>query len=359
MLRTIAKQQSTTHTGGHEVINRQFLLAERPHGAIQEHHLRYNEADLPELTSGQMLVQVEYYSLDPSMKGQMEASVSYAAGIPIGGVMRGRGVGRVIASRNAVVPVGAQAFGFFGMQDFAVCTGDEPHFHVFDPPVNPQAALGVLGGTGMTAYFGLLDIGKPQPGDTLLVSGAAGATGSVAGQIGRIKGCRVIGVAGTAEKCAWLVEELGFDGAINYRQDDLTSALDVLCPDGIDVFFDNVGGDILDLALARLKLHARVVLCGGISRYELTGKPTGPGNYFNLVLTRSRMEGFLLSDYLSRFDEARGDLRAWFESGALKQRATVYEGFRSLPTALVALFQGANTGKMLVRSDLQLEAPQP
>lgn len=332
-------------------VNRQFLLAARPRGVVQESDLKYHEAEIPQIEDGQFLVKVDYFSLDPSMKGQMEATVSYAAAIPIGGVMRGRGVGTVESSRRADMPVGAQVFGFFGMQDYAVYTGSEPHFHRFEPPVDPEAALGVLGGTGMTAYFGLLDVGQPKPGNTLLVSGAAGATGSVAGQIGRVKGCRVVGVAGSAEKCAWLTDELGFDGAINYRDEDLAAALDRLCPDGIDVFFDNVGGEVLDLALARLNLHARVVLCGGISRYEDTGKPTGPGNYFNLVLTRSRMEGFLLSDYIDRFDEARRELRGWFDGGDLKQRATVYEGFQQLPKALIALFRGANTGKMMVRSD--------
>jgi NADPH-dependent curcumin reductase len=202
----------------------------------------------------------------------------------------------------------------------------------------------------MTAYFGLLELGQPKPGETVVVSGAAGATGSIAGQIARIKGCRVIGMAGSADKCRWLTEELGFDAAINYRTEDVGAALDRLCPGGIDVYFDNVGGEILDLCLARIATHARVVLCGGISRYNATGPIPGPKNYFNLVFRRARMEGFIVLDYAARFPEAIAEMRQWIATGQLKQQVTVIDGFRELPRALIKLFEGYNTGKMMVKT---------
>ena len=201
----------------------------------------------------------------------------------------------------------------------------------------------------MTAYFGMLELGQPRPGNTVVVSGAAGATGSIAGQIARLKGCRVIGIAGSPEKCRWLTEELGFAAAIDYHKEDVGAALDKLCPNGIDVYFDNVGGEILDLCLARIAMNARVVICGGISRYNATGPIPGPKNYFNLVYRRARMEGFIVIDYAKRFEEAATEMRVWIAAGLLKHRATVIDGFESLPRALIRLFEGDNTGKMMVK----------
>ena len=209
--------------------------------------------------------------------------------------------------------------------------------------------MSVLGMTGMTAYFGLLDVGRPVAGETVVVSGAAGATGSVVGQIAKIKGCRAIGIAGGAEKCRWLTEELGFDAAIDYKSEKVKARLKELCPDGIDVFFDNVGGDILDAALARLALRGRIVLCGGIANYNATEPPPGPKNYLNLVSRRGRMEGFLISDYAKRFGEAASALGGWVREGKIKYRVDVQQGFENAPATLRRLFEGRNEGKQLLR----------
>jgi hypothetical protein len=230
-----------------------------------------------------------------------------------------------------------------------VTDGKTLPLRIYPEGTDPVAALGVFGGTGMTAYFGLLDLGESKPGQTVVVSGAAGATGSIAGQIARIKGCRVVGLAGGPAKCAWLTDELGFDVAIDYKSQDVGAALDAACPNGINIYFDNVGGEILDLCLARIAMNARVVICGGISRYNAQGPIPGPRNYFNLVFRRARMEGFIVLDYAKRFPEASRQLQQWIDSGELKHRATIVEGFENLPKALIKLFQGENIGKMMVK----------
>jgi NADPH-dependent curcumin reductase CurA len=330
-------------------VNRQFLLAARPQGMIKESDFSYHQAPMPEPEDGEVLVKVEYISLDPSMRGQMQSDVAYAAALDLGVVMRARGVGRIVTSNNPDFPVGAMVSGTLGMQEYAIGSNRVDRFRIFDDSLDPKVVLGTLGGTGLTAYFGLLDVGEAKAGDVVVVSGAAGATGSVAGQIAKIKGCSVFGMAGTDDKCEWLTGELGFDGAINYRTQSVADELDRLCPDGMNVYFDNVGGEILDICLDRLALNARVVICGGISRYNLEGQPPGPENYFNLVFRRARMEGFLAGDYAPRFEEALVDMQAWVEAGQLRQRETVVEGFENLPKALIALFEGANTGKMMVK----------
>ena len=337
-------------TGPPARVNRQFLLAARPHGMVKETDFEYREVPVPEIGAGEALVKTRYISLDPSMRGQMENRADYTAPLQLGDVMRARGVGEIVASSNPELPVGALAWGIFGMQNYAVTNGKGPQFRLLSEGEDPVLTLGVLGNTGLTAYFGLLAIGQPKPGDVVVVSGAAGATGSVAGQIAKIKGCTVIGMAGTDEKCAWL-KELGFDGAINYRTQDIAAELDRFCPKGIDVYFDNVGGEILDLCLARIATNARVVLCGGISRYNATEPVPGPKNYFNLVFRRARMEGFIQSDFADRYDEAIAEMRQWVEAGQLQGKATVIEGFRKLPGALIQLFEGKNTGKMMVKTD--------
>lgn len=334
---------------------RQFTLAARPTGKVQESDLAYREVDIPEPGTSEILVRNDYFSLDPSMKGHMEDRSDYRAPLQIGDVMAGRTVGKIVASKNPDYPVGGQVFGFLGWSDYTVTDGKRIPVHLYKSPVSPEAALGVLGGTGMTAYFGLTEVGEPREGDVLVVSGAAGATGNVAGQIGRILGCHVIGIAGSDEKCRMLKEELGFSATINYKTDQIGEALDRLCPNGIDIYFDNVGGEILDECLARLSLHARVVLCGGISHYNLEHKPSGPSNYFNLVFRRAKMQGFLLSDFSQQFDDARDQLIKWHESGQLVQKSTVIDGFCELPAALVKLFDGYNLGKMMVRNDLNSE----
>lgn len=331
-------------------VNRQFLLRSRPRGMVRASDLEYHEAPLPTPGQGEFLVRTRYISLDPSMRGHMENRSDYAAPLGIGDLMRARGVGEVVESNDAETPVGTAVFGFFGMQDYAVIKGRPPQFRLCPAGADLVAELGVLGSTGLTAYFGMLEVAEPRAGDVVVVSGAAGATGSVAGQIARIKGCRVIGIAGTAEKCGWL-DELGFDAAIDYKTRDVAAELDRLVPDGLDVYFDNVGGELLDFCLARLRLHARVALCGGISRYNETGELSGPKNYFNLVFRRARMQGFLLGDFADRFDAALDQMRSWLASGELRHRATVIAGFEQLPSALVRLFHGDNVGKMMVRTD--------
>jgi NADPH-dependent curcumin reductase CurA len=279
----------------------------------------------------------------------MENRADYVAPLEIGDLMRGNGVGRVIESNHQDFPEGTVVSGGFGWQEYAVSDGKSIPLQSVPSGVPVTASLSVLGVTGLTAYFGLLEIGQPKEGDVVLISGAAGATGSVAGQIARLKGCsRVVGIAGSKEKCDWLVNELGFDAAINYREEDQAQRVRELCPDGIDIFYDNVGGEILDIALANLRNNARVVICGGISRYNLAGEIPGPKNYFNLVFRRSRMEGFIVLDYAPRFGEAIKYLAENVASGKIKSRESIMEGFEHMPDALMALFSGDNIGKQLV-----------
>ena len=331
--------------------NQQFLLAARPEGELKYSDFELVEAPMPEPGEGEFLVEARYVAVEPAMKGWMEGRVDYVAPMQIGEVMRGNVLGEVVASNNGQFPEGSQVMGMLGWQRYAACDGKSvPLQHVPDN-IEPVAAMNVLGITGLTAYFGMLDIGKPEKGNTVLVSGAAGATGSIAGQLARIEGARVVGIAGGPDKCEWLVSELGFDAAIDYKSEDTAARVAALCPEGIDVFFDNVGGDILDIALDKLADRARVVLCGGISRYNETGPVPGPVNYFNLVLRRARMEGFIVLDYANRFPEAVEVLVKHLVSGELRHRETVLDGFEQLPQALMNLFTGANVGKQLVAVD--------
>jgi hypothetical protein len=331
-----------------DTTNQQFLLAARPQGEIKPSDFTLMDAPMPEPGPGEFLVEVHYLAVEPAMKGWIEARVDYIAPVEIGEVMRGQGAGVVIASNKAKFPVGTAVTGHVGWQRYMVTDGKSMPVRALPQGVSLSNGLNVLGITGLTAYFGMLEIGKPGKGDTVLVSGAAGATGSVAGQLARLRGARVIGIAGGPEKCAWLVSELGFDGAIDYKHEDSAARIAQLCPDGLDVYFDNVGGDILDAALANLADRARVVLCGGISRYNQTGPIPGPANYFNLVYRRARMEGFIVIDYAARFGEASQALSQLLASGQLRSKETIAEGFEALPHALIGLFRGSNIGKQLV-----------
>ena len=330
-------------------VNRQFLLAARPEGMVKASDFEYREAPVPVAGGGEVLVKAEYISLDPSMRGQMENRADYVAPLQLGDVMRAGAVGRVVESKREGFAAGDLVSGTLGMQDYAVFGGDEMPLRRFPADTDPQLALGMFGGTGMTAYFGLLELGQPKFGDTVVISGAAGATGSVAGQIAKLKGCTVIGIAGGSDKCAWLTEELGFDHAIDYKAGSVADGLSEYCPKGMDIYFDNVGGEILDECLKRIRMNARIVICGGISRYNATGPIPGPKNYFNLVFRRARMEGFIVLDYAPRFTEALMEMKLWAAAGALRQRATVVEGFNELPNALIQLFEGGNIGKMMVK----------
>jgi NADPH-dependent curcumin reductase CurA len=330
-------------------LNRQWTLARRPRGSIQPEDFRLVEAPVPALAEGEVLVRTLYLSCDPTQRGWM-AGDTYLPAIRIGEVIRAIAGGTVVESRHPGFQPGQLVTGMFGWQEWAVARPGTPSAPSRVPAGVPlETALSILGLTGITAYFGLLEVGRPRAGETVVVSGAAGATGSAVGQIARIQGCRVVGVAGGPEKCRVLTEELGFDAALDYRGGDLAARLGALCPGGVDVFFDNVGGPILDAALEHLALRGRVVLCGAISRYNDAGPSPGPGNYLNLLVRRGRMEGFIVLDYLPRAAEAVTALAGWLREGKLKDRVDVQEGFEQAPAALARLFSGENRGKQLVR----------
>jgi hypothetical protein len=326
-------------------------MAARPRGEIVPDDFTLIDAPMPEPATGEVLVEVLYLAVEPAMKGWMEARVDYVAPLQVGDVMRGQGVGVIVASQHPTLAVGTLVSGPLGWRRYLVSDGRSTPLRKVPEGVSPATALNVLGITGLTAYFGMHDIGRVQRGDTVLVSGAAGATGSVAGQLARIAGARVIGIAGGSQKCSWLVDELGFDEAIDYKAEDTALRVAQACPDGLDVFFDNVGGEILDIALNNLADHARVVLCGGISRYTAVALPPGPVNYFNLVYRRARMEGFIVLDFAQRFPEASNILLAHLKSGELRHRESILPGFTQLPQALINLFNGGNIGKQLVAVD--------
>jgi NADPH-dependent curcumin reductase CurA len=329
--------------------NRQIVLRERPVGMIGDSTFELVESPIPEPGPGEAVVRVTYLSLDPAMRGWIDAGDTYIAEVKIGDVMRGGGIGEVVASDTSALPVGSTVTGFLGWQDYMLVDAEADPPRVLPDGVAPVDALSVYGGTGITAYFGMLDVGRPQAGETVVVSGAAGATGSVAGQIARIQGCRVVGLAGTDEKCRWVTEECGFDACINYRTEDVRARLRQTCPDGVDVFFDNVGGEILERVLDRINDRARIVLCGAISIYNAVDLPPGPRNYFNLVVHRARMEGFIVLDYLERFAEAVIALAGWVADGRIKHRVDVVEGLEQAPCAMNRLFTGENAGKLVVK----------
>ncbi|WP_306209145.1 NADP-dependent oxidoreductase [Actinoplanes sp. RD1] len=335
---------------GDAKVNRQWVLANRPEAAVDEKTFELRTGAVPALQPGEALVRIEYLSVDPTQRSWLNDRAGYLPPVAVGEVMRAGGAGRVVESRNERFPVGQVVSGFTGWQDYLVIPADgTAGVRAVPDGIPPTAALGVLGSTGLAAYFGLLDIGRPQAGETVLVSGAAGATGSVAGQIARILGCRVIGVAGGPDKCAWVVGEAGFDACIDYRNEDVAQRLAELAPDGIDVFFDNVGGATLDAALGRLAMHARVVICGAVASGYAHERPAGPGNYVDLIQKRARMEGFLYFDYAERFPEAIGQLHTWVGEGRIKHTETVTDGFENAPDALRGLFEGRNNGKQLIR----------
>ncbi len=329
--------------------NRQWLINGNPRGrAMRSDDFLRNEVELSPLGEGEVRIKVEYLSFDPSLKGQME-NIGYADATALGEVMRASGVGEVVESKAAFVPVGAKVMGLLGWQDYATLPGDQ--VEIIENHDLLTAYLGPLGGTGLTAYFGLLHNGKPKEGDMLVVTGAAGAVGSMVGQIGKIKGCDVVGVAGGPEKCAWIVNEVGFDAAIDYKNDDVKKAIKEHCPNGIDIFFDNVGGPVLDIALARIALYARVIICGAISRYEMEKPPPGPANYFNLVFKRAHMMGILVSDHAKEFPQARAEIAEWMRQGKITYKEDIQEGFDNIPATLNRLFSGQNFGKQLLRMD--------
>ncbi len=331
------------------LINRSWRLAARPEGPFKPDDFKWIEEPVADPGDGQVLVRQIYLSLDPTSRGWANSTPTYLPPIPLGSVMRGFGLGVVQESRFPGVKPGDFVQGMLGWQTHAVVEGTAVTRFERDPRLPLEAYLAVLGHIGATAYFGLLDVGQPKPGETLVVSGAAGAVGSLVGQIGKIVGCRVVGVAGTDEKCRWLTEELGFDAALNYKREPVLSRLRRLCPKGIDVHFENVGGEILDAALAFINLRARVVLCGLISQYNEFVPPPGPRFLGNVLVRRARIQGFIVLDYEDRFPEAFGPLARWMAEGRLKYRTDIVEGLEQAPTAVNRLFTGGNTGKLLVR----------
>lgn len=331
---------------------RQFVLAARPHGMVKVSDFALRSSEVREPDKGEVLVRVLVIGFDPAMRGWMEDRKSYVPPVAIGEVMRASGVGQVIASRVPGLAPGDLVQGLLGWQELALV---RPAAHPMlalaklSPGIPITWHLGVLGLTGLTAYFGMREIGRPRPGDTVVVSAAAGATGSVAAQIARIAGCRTIGIAGGPAKCAWLRDEARLDGVIDYKAGPVDGPLRELCPKGIDVYFDNVGGEILDACLARLALRARVVLCGGISGYNAGEPPPGPRNLMALVIQRARMEGFIVLDWAARFDEARRELAQWVGSGEIRHQEDVQHGFENAPATFLRLFEGKNRGKQLLQ----------
>jgi NADPH-dependent curcumin reductase CurA len=331
--------------------NHQFRLASRPVGAPKRSDWNYVEEPVRDPGPGEVLVKTLYLSLDPAMRGWMNEGRSYIPPVGIGEVMRAGGAGRVIASSNPAFAVGDHVTGMLGAQEYALI-GAEPArlLTKVDPKLVPLPVyVGALGVTGLTAYFGLLEVGQPKAGDTVVVSGAAGATGMVAGQIGKIKGCRVIGIAGGPEKCSYVVKELGFDACIDYKSEKVLDALRKHCPQGINVYFDNVGGEILDAVLANLARGARVVICGAISQYNSTTGVKGPANYMSLLVNSARMEGFVVFNYLSKYGEAAREMAGWMMAGKLKSREDIVEGLQTFPDTLLKLFRGENTGKLMIK----------
>ncbi len=323
-------------------------LAARPVGLPKAADWQISDEPVAAPGDGEFVVQVGYLSVDPAMRTWMNAGRSYVPPVEIGEVMRAGAIGRVIESRHPDFATGDEVYGAFGVQRYAVSDGRD--VNPVDTALAPAPVhLGALGISGLTAYFGLLDVGRPQPGQTVVISGAAGSVGSIAGQIARIHGCRTVGIAGGQDKCRWLVEELGFDAAIDYRDGDLRKALKTHAPGGIDVFFDNVGGTTLEAALSRLARGARVVLCGAISQYNADGELRGPANYMQLLVARASMTGFVIFDYADRYAEAVGQLADWLRSGELRSQEQIIHGdVGDFPEVLLGLFRGDNTGKLIL-----------
>ncbi len=334
-------------------MNGQWRLKSRPVGMVAESDFEYVEEPLPDLGENEFLIRNLYFAFEPAMRGWLNDVKSYVPPVQIGEVMRAGTVGQVIESNHPDFAPGDYIQGQLGWQEYAINNGEPGVMGgvgKIPAGVEPYLVLSALGGTGLTAYFGLLEIGQPKSGDVVVVSGAAGATGSVAGQIARIKGAsKVVGIAGGEEKCRWLTDELGFDAAIDYKSEDVQARLKEECPKGIDVFFDNVGGDILDAALLNMAQNGRIALCGGISQYNEEALPSGPRNYMQLVIRRCRMEGFIVIDYMHRRAEAIEALSGWIQSGELKHGEDIQEGIENTPKTFLRLFEGKNKGKQLLK----------
>lgn len=332
--------------------NQQYRLAARPVGMPKPQDWTYDSAPVPELADGEMLVKVQYLSLDPAMRGWMNEGKSYIRPVAIGEVMRAGGAGTVIASRSAKFQVGDTVCGGTGVQQYWTGPADDKTaaFYKVDPAAAPLPKyLNALGMPGMTAYFGLLEVGLPKAGETVVVSGAAGAVGQTVGQVAKHKGCRVVGIAGGKDKCDFVVNDLGFDACIDYKNGSLKEGLKTHCPAGVDIYFDNVGGEILDTVLTRINLKARVIICGAISQYNNTTPVKGPANYLSLLVNRARMEGIVVFDYADRYQVGVTQMAQWMKEGTFTTREDIVQGLEKFPEALLMLFEGKNFGKLILQ----------
>ena len=330
-------------------VNTQCRLAARPVGLPKAADWAIVDEPIPAAADGEFVVEIDYLSIDPAMRTWMNAGRSYVPAVEIGEVMRAFAAGCVVESRHPEFAVGDQVSGLFGVQDYAVSNG--AGVYKIDTTLAPATTyLAALGISGLTAYFGLLDVGRPEPGQTVLVSGAAGSVGNLVGQIAKIKGCRAVGIAAGEQKCRWLHERAGFDAAIDYRTADLRAELKTHAPDGVDIFFDNVGGAALEAALNRLAHGARIVLCGAVSQYN--DAPRGPANYMQLLVARASMTGFVIFDNLARYPEATAQLANWIHTGQLRSHEHIeHGGVGDFPETLLKLFAGQNTGKLILALD--------
>ena len=329
--------------------NRQWKLANRPTGLITPDVLQLSESPLPAISDGQALARVKYLSIDPTMRVWMADVAQYMPPVQIGEVMRAFGFAEIVESRHPDYKKGDKVSGLTGLQEYLLISGDEKRSFQKVPSIpflSDINFLNLLGINGLTAYFGLLEVGQPQPGETLVVSAAAGATGSIVGQLGKIQGCRVVGIAGSDEKCKWIKDDLGFDAAINYKAADWKEQFAAATPKGVDINFENVGGPVMQAVLDRMNLHGRVVLCGLISGY--TRQDPGMASFGQVLIKRLRVEGFIILDYAPRFMEAGQKLGMWKMTGKLKSRETVVKGIEKAPEAINMLFQGDNIGKLVV-----------
>jgi NADPH-dependent curcumin reductase CurA len=326
---------------------RAIRLKRRPVGLPTDDDWELTTDEVGEPGDGEVLVDVQYVSLDPAMRGWISEGASYRTPVEVGGVMDAIAVGRVAASADESLSEGDHVMGMFGVREYAVVPAKG--LQRIDPDLAPLPKwLGVLGMPGMTAYFGMTEIGKPEPGQTVVVSGAAGAVGALVGQIAKLQGARAVGIAGGPEKCRYITEELGFDAAIDYKNENVVSALRAACPDRIDVYFDNVGGEILDAALAQLAYKARVVICGAISQYNSTEGIRGPANYMSLLVNHASMTGFLVFQYASKYAEGARQMGEWVATGKLKAREDVESGIERFPEVFRMLFEGTNDGKLVL-----------
>ncbi len=330
-------------------INHQWRLVARPEGMLKESDFKWTEEQVKSPGENQVLVHNLYLSLDPANRGWVREEGSYMAPIPLGAVMLGGTVGVVEESNHPNFRPGDHVSGLLGWQEYAVADGATLSKLPNNPAMPLTAYLGLFGIIGLTAYFGLLDITDPKEGETLVVSAAAGAVGSIVGQLGKIKGCRVVGIAGSDEKCQWITEELGFDTAINYKKENIRQALKKACPNGIDIYFENVGGETLDAVLSMINLGARISVCGMISQYNASKPVPGPYNFINILTRRAKVQGFIVTDFLKRAPEAIADLSKWFLEGKLKYRVDVVEGLQNAPKTLNKLFDGSNQGKLIIK----------